>query len=64
MFKRSRRLTTRRRGGLVVERRTPERDVGGSILIQVAILCPLAIYIHLPKSTGNTLEAVAPTRHD
>ena len=28
------------RGGLVVERRTPEREVGGSILTQVAVLCP------------------------
>ena len=28
-----------RRGGLVVERRTPERDVGGLILTQVAVLC-------------------------
>ena len=30
----------RRRGGLVVERRTPEREAGGSILTQVAVLCP------------------------
>ena len=29
-----------RRGGLVVERRTPEQEVGGSILTQVAVLCP------------------------
>ena len=29
----------RRRGGLVVECRTPEREVGGSILTQVAVLC-------------------------
>ena len=29
-----------RRGGLVVERRSPEREVGGSILTQVAVLCP------------------------
>ena len=26
--------------GLVVERRTPEREVGGSILTQIAVLCP------------------------
>ena len=26
-------------GGLVVERRTPEREVGGSILTPVAVLC-------------------------
>ena len=29
-----------RRGGLVVERRTPEREVGGSILTRVAVLYP------------------------
>ena len=37
-------LSIRRRRGLVVltvvERRTPEREVGGSILIQVAVLYP------------------------
>ena len=32
--------SSRRRGGLVVERRTPERGVGGSILTQVAVLYP------------------------
>ena len=48
----------------MVERRTPEREVGGSILTEVAVLCPLARYIYLPKSTGNTQEAVAPSRHD
>ena len=30
----------RRCAGLVVERRTPEREVGGSILTQVAVLYP------------------------
>ena len=29
-----------RRVGLVVERRTPEREVGGSILTRVAVLDP------------------------
>ena len=29
-----------RRGGLVVERQTLEREVGGSILTQVAVLYP------------------------
>ena len=29
-----------RLGGLVVERRTPEREVGGSILTRVAVLYP------------------------
>ena len=33
----------------VVERRTPEREVGGSILTQVAMFCPRARYIYLPK---------------
>ena len=41
-------MADRRRGGLVVERRTPEREVGGSILTQVAVLCPSARYIYLP----------------
>ena len=31
---------TGRRGGLVVERRTPERKVGGSIFTQIAVLYP------------------------
>ena len=52
------------RHGLVVERQTPEREVGGSILTQVAVLCPLARYIYLPKSAGNTQETVASSRHD
>ena len=30
----------RRHAGLVVERRTPEREAGGSIFTQVAVLCP------------------------
>ena len=29
-----------RRRGLVVELRTPEREVGGLILTQIAVLCP------------------------
>ena len=29
-----------KRSDLVVERRTPELEVGGSILTQVAVLCP------------------------
>ena len=36
----------------------------GFDLTQVAVLCPWARYIYLPKSTGNTQEAVAPSRHD
>ena len=48
----------------MVERRTPEREVGGSILTQVAVLYPLARYNYLSKSTGNTQEAVALSIHD
>ena len=48
----------------MVERRIPEQKVGGSTLTQVAVLYPSARCIYLPKSTGNTQEAVAPSRHD
>ena len=48
----------------MVERQTLEQEVGGSILTQVTVLYPLARYIYLPKSTGNTQEAVAPSQHD
>ena len=48
----------------MVERWTPEGEVGGSILTQVTALYPCARYIYLPKSTGNTQEAVAPSQHD
>ena len=48
----------------MVEGRTPEREVRGFILTQVAVLCPWARYIYFSKSTGNTQEAVAPSRHD
>ena len=44
--------------------RTSEREVGGSIHTRVAVLYPWARYIYLPKSTGNTQEAVALSRHD
>ena len=53
----------RRRSGLVVERRTPELEVRGLILTQVAVLSK----IHLPPNstcTGNTQEVVAHSRHD
>ena len=53
-----------RRRGLVVKSRTPEREVGGSILTRVAVLYPRAKYIYLPKRTGNNQEAVAPSQHD
>ena len=47
----------------MVERRILEREVGVSVLTRVDVLCPCARYINLPKSTGNTQEAVAPSRH-
>ena len=55
-------LSARRRGDLVVERRTPERSGfdphSGRRVVSLS-------KIHLPpKSTGNTQEAVAPSRHD
>ena len=33
----------------MVERRTSEREVGGSILTQVAVLCPKARYMYFQK---------------
>ena len=56
----------RRRGGPVVERRTPEGEVGGLILTQVAVCVLEQDHIYLPKSTGtcNTQDAVALSRHD
>ena len=60
--------TTWRQGGALawwLGRRIPEseREVGGSILTRVTVLCPWARHI-FPKSTGNTQEAVAPSQHD
>ena len=43
----------------MVECRTPEREVSVSILTRVAVLSDLPL-----KSTGNTQETVAPSRHD
>ena len=48
----------------MVERRTPEREVGGLILTQVAVLYPEQDTFTSQKSTGNTQEAVASSRHD
>ena len=44
----------------MVERRTPEREVGGSGRRVVSFS---KTYL-LPKSIGNTLKAMAPSRHD
>ena len=44
------------------ERRTPEREVGG--LKPTPPCCALEQDTLLPESTGNTQEAVAPSRHD
>ena len=49
--------------GLVVDRRTPEREVGGFDPHSGRRVSLSKIHL-LPKSTGNTLEAVAPSRHD
>ena len=54
----------RRRGGPVVECKTPEGEVGGLILTQVAVCVFEQDHIYLPKSTGNTQDAVALSRHD
>ena len=51
------------RGGSVVECRTPEREVGGSIPT-VAVLCPWARHFTPRKYWLTTQEAVAPSRHD
>ena len=47
----------------MVEPRTPEREVGGSIPTS-AVFCHLVKINLLPESTGNTQEAMAPSRHD
>ena len=51
------------RGGSVVECRTPEREVGGSIPT-AAILCPWARHFTPRMYWFITQEAVAPSRHD
>ena len=51
------------RGGSVVECRTPEREVGGSIPT-AAVLCPWARHFTPRKYWLITQEAVAPSRHD
>ena len=51
------------RSGSVVECRTPEREVGGSIPT-AAVLCPWARHFTPRKYWLITQEAVAPSRHD
>ena len=51
------------RGGSVVECRTPEREIGGSIPT-AAVLCPWARHFTPRKYWLITQEAVAPSRHD
>ena len=53
-------FTLGERGGSMVERRTPEREVRN----RPPPCCVLEQDTLLPKSTGNTQEAVAPSRHD
>ena len=47
----------------MVERRTPEREVGVRSSLGRRVVSLSKIYLP-PKSTGNTQEAVAPSRHD
>ena len=49
-------------GGSVVERQTPEREVGVRNLPPSC--CVLKQDTLLPESTGNTQEAVTPSGHD
>ena len=51
------------RGGSVVECRTPEREVGGSIP-PAAVLCPWARHFTPRMYWLITQEAVAASRHD
>ena len=51
-------LLTGERGGSVVERRTPEPEVGVRNLPPCCVLKQETV---LPESTGNTQEAVAPS---
>ena len=46
----------------MVEHQTPEQEVWVSILTPVAV--SLSKIHLLPKSTGNTQEAMAPSQHD
>ena len=46
----------------MVERRAPEREVGGSK--PTSSCCVLEQDTLLPESTGNNQETVAPSRHD
>ena len=50
-------------GGLVVESLTPEREVRVYYLPPPCCVLEQR-HIYSPKSTGNTKEAVAPSRHD
>ena len=55
-------ILTWERCGSVLERRTPEREVEARNL--PPLCCVLEQDTLLPKSTGNTQEVVAPSRHD
>ena len=45
-------------------RRIPEREVGGSILTRVSVLCLWARHIYLPKVLVIPWKLVAPCQHD
>ena len=51
-------IVSRGRGGVKVDRRTPNREVLGSIPTGGTMLCPL------PRVLVNTQEAVTPSRND
>ena len=59
----SRSLRDSKRGGSVVECRTPEREVRGSRPTS-AVLCPWARHFTPRKYWLITQEAMAPSRHD
>ena len=46
----------------MVRHRTPEGEVGG--LKPTSAVCVLEQNTLLPENTGNTQEAVAPSKHD
>ena len=53
-----------RRSGLVVERRTPEREVGVGSSLRLPCCILEQDTFTSEKKTGNNQEAVAPFRHD
>ena len=48
----------------MVERRTPEGEIGFETYIVIRRVVSLSKTLCSPKSTGNTQEVVAPSGHD